>query len=219
MELSRFDLALALVDLDRAVEAMVFAADEVLTAARMAAVIAGVVGHPVREEQVREAVARLNTGYGLEKRAFRIQEWAGGYRMATVPEVAPYLRALQQFSRQQRLSRSLLETLAVLAYKQPVTRPEVEFVRGVDTGYALQKLMEMGLADVTGRATSVGRPLLYGTTPRFLEVFGLRSLEDLPNLREVESLLHDPAFNREKARLLMQAGLVEAPADAQPGTG
>lgn len=214
MELSRFDQVLARADFDRAVEAMVFAAAEVLTAARIAAVLTEVMGLDVHAEQVQEAVARLNAAYGHQERAFCIAEWAGGYRMATVPAVAPYVKALQQYSHRQRLSRSLLETLAVLAYRQPVTRPEVEFIRGVDAGYALQKLMEMGLADVTGRGASVGRPLLYGTTARFLELFGLRSLDDLPNLREVESLLNDPAFNREKARLLMQGGLAEAPAEA-----
>jgi segregation and condensation protein B len=95
-----------------------------------------------------------------------------------------------------------METLAVIAYRQPVTRPEVDFIRGVNSDYAIRKLLEMGLADVEGRADSLGRPLLYGTTSLFLEQFGLNSLDDLPTLREVEELLDDPAFDEERAKLL-----------------
>jgi segregation and condensation protein B len=99
-----------------------------------------------------------------------------------------------------------METLAILAYRQPVTKPEVDFVRGVDSDYAVRRLLDLGLVDVRGRADSVGRPLLYGTTDRFLELFGLNALGDLPNLREIESILDDPSFHRERARLLMKAG-------------
>jgi len=96
-----------------------------------------------------------------------------------------------------------MESLAILAYRQPVSRSELEFVRGVDCDYAIRKLLEFGLIDVVGRSEKVGRPLLYGTTERFLELFGLHSLDQLPNLRELESILDDPAFQKEKAKLLM----------------
>jgi segregation and condensation protein B len=92
--------------------------------------------------------------------------------------------------------------VAVVAYKQPVTRPEVDFVRGVNSDYALRKLMELELVDVKGRSESLGRPLLYGTTPAFLEQFGLNTLDDLPTIREVEDLLDDPNFDDERAQLL-----------------
>ena len=95
-----------------------------------------------------------------------------------------------------------MEALAVIAYRQPVTRPEVDFIRGVNSDYAIRKLLEMELVDVEGRADSLGRPLLYGTTDLFLEQFGLNSLEDLPTLREVEELLDDPSFDEERAKLL-----------------
>jgi len=131
----------------------------------------------------------------------------GGYRFATIPDVAGYVQALFATDRQRRLSRTLMESLAILAYRQPVTRSEIEFVRGVDCDYALRKLLEYGLIDVTGRADTVGRPLVYGTTDRFLELFGLNSLSDLPTLRELESLLDDPAFQKEKARMLMTTGI------------
>ena len=90
----------------------------------------------------------------------------------------------------------------MVAYKQPVTRPEVDFVRGVNSDYALRKLMELELVDVEGRSESLGRPLLYGTTPNFLEQFGLDTLDDLPTIREVEELLDDPHFDDERAQLL-----------------
>lgn len=96
-----------------------------------------------------------------------------------------------------------MESLAILAYRQPVSRSELEFVRGVDCDYAIRKLLEFGLIDVVGRSERVGRPLLYGTTDRFLELFGLHTLDELPNLRELESILDDPAFQKEKAKLLM----------------
>jgi segregation and condensation protein B len=192
----------------RAIEALVFAADEPVTASQIAEIIAEVTQEDLLSApQVEALVVQINNDYAAVGSVLSIQNWAGGFRMATKPEAAPYLKAFFSIDRQRKLSRSLMETLAILAYRQPATKPEVDFVRGVDSDYALRKLMEIGLADVVGRAESVGRPLLYGTTPGFLEEFGLARLDDLPNLREIETLLDDPAFNREKARLLMLQGL------------
>ncbi|QXD17265.1 SMC-Scp complex subunit ScpB [Rhodocaloribacter litoris] len=206
--------------LERVCEAMIFAADEPLPARRIADVYAEVTGLPrPSEEEIAAAVARLNAAYEDTERTLRIHTWAGGFRMATVPEVAPFLRALFAGQQPRRLSRSLMETLAVVAYRQPTTKPEVDYVRGVDSDYALRRLLELNLVDVVGRSEAVGRPLLYGTTPAFLEQFGLRSLDELPNLREVEELLNDPAFNRERARLLMEKGLLDGAEAGQTPTG
>jgi len=194
--------------LERVAEALIFAADEPVTARRIAGIFGEVSGEPPPSEaEVEDAVARLNEAYEAAERAFRIHAWGGGFRMATVPSVAPYVNALFHEARKRKLSRSLMEALAVIAYRQPATKPEVDHVRGVDSDYALRRLLELGLIDVIGRSDSVGRPLLYGPTRRFLEQFGLHTLGDLPNLREVEELLNDPAFNRERARLLMERGL------------
>ena len=202
--------------LERVAEAIVFAADEPVTAAAVAAAYAEVTGEAVPPEAaVEAAVGRLNDAYERSDRTLRIQRWAGGYRMATVPSVAPFLKAFLRQEQHKRLSRSLLETLAIVAYRQPVTRPEVDFVRGVDSDYAFRRLMELGFVDVIGRSESLGRPLLYGTTTAFLDQFGLNGLEDLPNLREIEDILDDPAFNRERARLL-ELGERDAPPDASP---
>lgn len=189
--------------LQEATEAIVFAADEPVPAPRIAEIVSEVTGRaPPSDDEVAEGVEQLNDTYQREGRAFEIKEWAGGYRMVTRSPLSPFVKALYVEEQETSLSRSLMETLAVIAYRQPVTRPEVDFVRGVNSDYAIRKLLEMDLASVEGRADSVGRPLLYGTTDRFLEQFGLASLDDLPTLREVEDLLDDPAFDDERATLL-----------------
>lgn len=189
--------------LQRVAEALVFAADTPVPASDIGEVYSEVTGEErPTEEQVSEAVNRLNQAYEETERVFRIERWAEGYRMATVSSVAPFLKSYYNREKEQRLSRSLMETLAIVAYRQPVTKPEVDFVRGVDSGYAVNKLLEKGMIDVTGRSESLGRPLLYGTTQFFLEQFGLTSLEDLPDLREIEEILNDPAFSKERAELL-----------------
>jgi segregation and condensation protein B len=185
-----------------AVEGVIFAADAPASAQRIADALSHVHGQVVPVDSVHDAINQLNAAYAATGRVLRIHFWSGGYRMATEPVAAPYIDAFRQEDRRLRLSRALLETVAVLAYRQPVTKSEVDFVRGVDSDYTIRRLLELGLVDVVGRAETVGKPLLYGTTSRFLELFGLAGTEDLPSLREIEELLNDPAFNRERARLL-----------------
>ena len=127
--------------------------------------------------------------------------------MTTTEDVAAYLKVYFRSDRRQKLTRSLMETLAILCYKQPATKPEIDYVRGVDSDYALRRLLDMGLIAVLERSDAVGRPLLYGTTPRFLEEFGLSGLDQLPNLREIEELLGDPSFSQARASLLMMQGI------------
>lgn len=190
-------------ELARVVEALVFAADDPLPPDRIAGAYAEVTGAEAPDEaDIYRAVEALNAAYEASERTFRIERWAGGFRMATVPALAPYLKALFRREQATRLSHSLMETLAVVAYRQPVTKPEVDFVRGVDSDYGMRKLLEMGLVEVVGRSESLGKPLLYGTTGLFLEQFGLATLENLPTLREIEEILGDPAFSNEKAKLL-----------------
>ncbi len=122
-----------------------------------------------------------------ESRGIQIQKVAGGYRMATAPEVRDYVRAFLK-PKPQRLSRAALETLALIAYYQPLTRAEIEKWRGVDVSGSLRILLDKELIKVVGRKAVPGRPLLYGTTQKFLEVFGLASLEELPPLEELQKL-------------------------------
>ena len=124
--------------------------------------------------------------------------------MTSVDDVAPYLQTFFADESEQRLSKSLLETLAVIAYKQPVTKPQVDHIRGVSSDYALRGLLERGIVEIAGRSDSVGRPLLYGTTSTFLDLFNLGSLDELPAPREIEEILSDPSFHRERSRLLSE---------------
>ncbi len=164
----------------RIVEALLFATDTPLPAAKIAQVLG--VGSA---RDVRDHVAALNETYEAIGAAFRIEEIAGGYQMLTLPEFNVWLGRLLRARQDGKLSGAALETLAIVAYKQPVTRAEIESIRGVAAGDLLARLRDLNLVKIVGRAEDLGRPLLYGTTRRFLEVFGLGSLEDLP---KVESL-------------------------------
>lgn len=198
-------------ELRRAVEAVIFVAGEPVSAERLGDVFRQVTGDErPTPDLIRRIVDDLNQSYQEHGHPFRIEAWAGGYRMVSEADVAPYIKAYYSERRTRRLSKTLLETLAVIAYRQPVTKPEIEFIRGVDADYALRRLLEYSLIDVVGRSDSIGRPLLYGTTPGFLEHFGLNAVTDLPSLREIEELLDDPAFNRERVQMLMQRGLALA---------
>ena len=165
------------------VEALILAAPEPLSAARLAGIVPG-----LKPSGVKALVAELGEEWEREGRAFEVWEVAGGYQLRTRQEFAGYVKQLHQ-ERPQRLSRAALETLAVVAYKQPVTRAEVELVRGVEAGPVLRGLLDRKLVRIAGHREVPGRPVLYGTTKRFLEVFGLDRLEDLPTLREIEDLL------------------------------
>jgi segregation and condensation protein B len=166
----------------RIVEALILAAPEPISAARIAEII------PYCKPGVaKDLVNELNTEYQEQDRAFEIWEGAGGYQIRTRAEFSGYLQRLRR-QRSLRLSRAALETLAIVAYKQPATRAEVEQVRGVDVGAVLRSLLDRQLVRIVGHRDVPGRPMLYGTTRRFLEVFGLDSLKSLPTLRELAEL-------------------------------
>lgn len=169
-------------------EALLLAAGEPVSAQKLA----GVLGEDARPTEVRELLAALEAEYAEAGRGFRIEEVAGGFQLRTLPELAPWLQRLRP-QPPLRLSRAALETLAIIAYKQPLTRAELEHVRGVDVGAVVTSLIERKLVRIAGHREVPGRPMLYATTRRFLEVFGLGSLSDLPTLREIEDLLRDRA--------------------------
>lgn len=203
--------------LESALEALIFATEDPITPKLLAQTYAEVSGEDEPSiSEIEALIERMNQGYRRSNRSFSIEKWGGGYRFVTNSEVAPFIQALFVTDRQRKLSRTLMESLAILSYRQPASRAELEFIRGVDCDYALRKLMEYGLIDVVGRSETVGRPLLYGTTDRFLELFGLVSIADLPNLRELESILDDPAFQKEKARMLMTTS-VQLPLNMDEG--
>ena len=172
-------------DRRRILEALLLSSSEPVTAARLGRVVP-----ESSAREVREDVDALNESYAAEGHGFRIEEVSGGYQLRTLPELAPFVQQLEPVP-PLRMSRASLETLAIIAYKQPVTRAEIEHVRGVDAGPLLRGLLERRLARIAGHREVPGRPILYATTPRFLEVFGLAGLSDLPTLREIEELLRD----------------------------
>ena len=129
---------------------------------------------------VRKAIKELNSQYESTGRAFRIDQVAGGYQVLTLPEFGEHLKKLHQKEADAKLTKAALETLAIIAYKQPILRADVEAIRGVACGETIRSLMEKHLVKIAGRAEEPGRPILYGTTKRFLELFGLNSLRDLP---------------------------------------
>lgn len=168
----------------RIVEALLFASDAPLTAADMARA-----DESLDEDQVEAAIQELRADYDRDGRAFQIYEIAAGYQILTRPEYAPYLERFATVPQSGRLSAAALEALAIIAYRQPIGRAEVEEIRGVASSGVLRTLQDRGLIDVAGRGEGLGRPLLYGTTSRFLEHFGFRSLADLPRPDELPVVL------------------------------
>jgi segregation and condensation protein B len=173
-------------DLARSVEAILLTTDRAVSAGRLAETIGSVHG-TVLPEQVDAAVESLNEAYARERRSFRIEPVAGGYRLMTLPEVGAVLAAFHSRPEQPRLSRAAVETLSIIAYRQPITRGKIEAIRGVGCGEVLRSLLEMRLVTIRGRAEELGRPMLYGTTREFLDALGLKSPADLPENPELAS--------------------------------
>ncbi len=171
------------------VEAALLAADEPLTLRRLAAV-AGLTD----TAEARRLVERLQSLYDRDGTAFQVEELAGGFQLLTRPEYHPWLARLRRSGTELRLTAAARETLAIIAYRQPITRANVESIRGVQSADMLHHLMEKGLVRIAGRDDSLGRPVLYATTRKFLQRFGLRSLRDLPQVHE----LADPSQKRKK---------------------
>jgi len=161
-------------------EALLLGTHHPLTAARLAELmdLAGT-------KPLRKAIQQLNDQYEQGNRSFRIEQVAGGYQIVTLPQFGDYLKKLYQKEIDAKLSKAALETLAIIAYKQPILRADLEAIRGVACGETIRNLMEKHLVKIAGRAEEPGRPILYGTTKRFLEVFGLNSLRDLPKGSEL----------------------------------
>jgi segregation and condensation protein B len=166
--------------LESIVEAILMATDSPVGASRIAKIIGDATAGAVKS-----CVERLNERYEACGASFRIDEIAKGFQVLTLPAYNEWLRKLLKVRSESRLSQAAMETLAIVAYKQPVLRATVEEIRGVAAGEMLNRLREMNLVKIVGRAEVIGRPLLYGSTTRFLEVFGLASLDELPS---VESL-------------------------------
>jgi segregation and condensation protein B len=182
--------------LGQVIEALLFAAQKPLTARELVAAIKGAGSEEdlapnefakVTEAQVAAALEQLKVEYVQQARAFQLAEKSEGWQLASDPSYAPWVRQLFPAIKPARLTPPSLETLAIVAYRQPITRADIEAVRGVAVDGVLQNLMERGLVKIGGRAEVPGRPLLYETTQFFLEHFGLRDLNELPNAEELRT--------------------------------
>jgi segregation and condensation protein B len=182
--------------LSRVIEALLFSAQKPLSVRELTTAIKGAGGEDepspnefvrVREAEVAGALEQLKIEYIEQERVFQIIEKAEGWQLATDPAFARWVRQLFPAPKPARLSAPALETLAIIAYRQPITRADVEAVRGVNIDGVLQTLLERGLVKIAGRAEIAGRPLLYETTQFFLDHFGLRSLDELPNVEELRT--------------------------------
>lgn len=174
----------------------------------------------IGQKELRLIIEELNEEYELNARPFRIVEIAGGFQFATTREYGEFVGLLSKERSRRRLSQAALETLAIVAYRQPVTKPEVEAIRGVNCDQVLLSLLERNLLAITGRADTVGKPLLYGSTDEFLRVFGLNSLSDLPKLRELEELMEEEAHSPTKPEVIpaeIANELLELAYEAQGG--
>jgi len=157
------------------VEAVLFSSDSPISAAKLADIVENTTA-----AKIRHHIDALNEKYENVRLTFRIEQIARGYQMMTLPEYHESIAKLNTHRRETRLSAAALETLSIIAYKQPVIRADVEAIRGVSSGEVISRLREMGLVRILGRAEIVGRPILYGTTKAFLDIFGLTDLDDLP---------------------------------------
>ena len=164
-------------------EALLFVSPEPISIERLQEVLEG-----MARARIQSLLKTLTEEYEQNGHGLQLVEVAGGYQLTTKPECAPWVRRLDEIRTASRLSKPALETLAIIAYKQPVTRPEIEEIRGVDTAGVIKTLLERRLIKITGRREVVGRPLLYATTKEFLEYFGLRDLSGLPSLKEFKEV-------------------------------
>ena len=165
-------------DLQKIIETLLFITDRPVKVSRLVDVIEN-----TNAKEVREAITKLQDMYAVRGSAIQIMEIAGGYQMCTKPEYGRWVRRLYNEKMTTRLSNAALETLAIIAYKQPLTRAEMEAIRGVDVAGPLEKLLDRGLVRVVGRKETIGHPMVYGTTDEFLRMFGLNKVTELPDLQ------------------------------------
>ncbi len=190
------------------VEALIFASSKPLTPAEIRKVT-----KVLSVAQIEKIVAELKEDYQKTERCFELLEIAGGYELSTRREFAPWILKIELQRKARQATQSALETLAILAYKQPLTRAEIEALRGVDTSGVLNTLMEKNFIKITGKKEVPGRPFMYGTTEKFLEHFGLKALVDLPSIDEIRQMV-DSSVKKEE--LIGTKKIVDVPQEGVP---
>lgn len=175
-------------NLKHIVEAIIFASEEELSLKQLKDILDNC-GIPASFKEIEMTINSLNEEYETRGSAFNIIRIAGGYQYATKREFAEFVGKLKLETGKKKLSQSAIETLSIIAYKQPIARSEIEFIRGVNVDYIVNALLERDLIMIKGRATTPGRPILYGTSDNFLKILGLNSLNELPKIREINDIL------------------------------
>ncbi|HSD64908.1 MAG TPA: SMC-Scp complex subunit ScpB [Ignavibacteriaceae bacterium] len=199
------------------IEALIFSSDEPIDAGEIIKSIKSIDGEDIQisSSDIEYCISTLNKKYEENNISFRIINIANGYLFASDKEYAKYIGFLSSEKSKRRLSQAALETLAIIAYKQPVTKPELETIRGVNSDYILSTLLEKKLITITGRAESIGRPLLYGTTDEFLKYFALNKITDLPKPREIDEIMQDEDFIEQKRKIMMN--IIEESSENESG--
>lgn len=169
------------------IDALIFAADTPLSIQRIKQILEEVSREQIQTRDIREIIEEISRANRDQGRGFFLQEVAGGYQYRTRPNYAPWIKKIKK-TKSFRLTQSTLETVAIIAYKQPIIRADVEKIRGVDSGGIIKNLLERNIIKIVGRKNIPGRPFLFSTTRKFLEVFGLEKLSELPTLKEFENL-------------------------------
>lgn len=190
------------------IEALLFASAKPITVSEIRKVMKF-----LSAKDIEKLIVELRDQYVQENRSFELLEIAGGYEIATKKEFAPWILKIELQKKAKQVTQSALETLSILAYKQPITRAEIEELRGVDVGGVVNTLMERGLIKIVGKKEVPGRPFLYGTTEKFLEHFGLKSLQDLPSIDDIKNLVENSV---KKEELLGKQQLIDVPQETEP---
>ena len=168
-------------EIKRIVEALLFAVQEPISVRKISEIIEG-----AEAKEIREVIQQLREEYDTHDRVFQIEEIANGFQLLSRPEYHEWISKIRKKSGESKLSQQALETLSIIAYKQPIIRADIEAIRGVQSGQMIRTLVEKSLVKITGRDEVLGRPLLYGTTTKFLDHFGLKSIKDLPKVEDLE---------------------------------
>lgn len=191
--------------LEKHIEALIFCSPHPLKVAEIQSCLSEMFEAEVRVEDIEKGIARLIERYSNDVYAFEIVKVAGGYQFMTKPAYQASVGLLLKQQSKKRLSRAALETLAIIAYKQPISKPMLEQIRGVNCDYATKKLLEKELIEIKGKSEAAGRPVLYGTTDKFLEHFGINSLKELPTLRDLSDDQHLIAPDKEDLDFIKDA--------------
>ena len=179
------------------IEALIFCSPSPIKLADIKACLSEMFNADVPEEDIVGAIQRLEDKYSSDDFAFQLFKAAGGYQFLTKPSYQASISILLKQQSKKRLSTSAMETLSIIAYKQPISKTEIENIRGVNCDYAVQKLLEKGLIEITGKAETIGRPMLYGTTAKFMEYFGISDLIELPTPKDFSTEVNTIGENPE----------------------